>query len=291
MSAARELPRPNLFEYTDYRAFLRDYYAHRKSQKASKFSFRNLARMAGFSSPNFFKLVMDGKRNLSDASITSTIEALKLSRREGEFFRSLVHLGQADSSEAREKAAQELLKHSAYKEIHPLIESHFQYFSKWYNVAIREMVGTPGFVEDEREIARKLTPPILPVEARGAIELLLKLGLIRRGDSGTLEQSNALLQTQDEVISAALGGFHKSMIRLGADSIDRFPRNEREISSVTLTISNAGAARIKRMVQEFREEILRAVADDPEPNERIYQLNFQFFPLASTPVRKPKDES
>ena len=56
--------RPDLFAYLDYRAWMRDAYEAGKAH-ISAFSFRYLARRAGFSSPSFIKLVMDGQRNLS----------------------------------------------------------------------------------------------------------------------------------------------------------------------------------------------------------------------------------
>jgi hypothetical protein len=53
--------RPSIFQYSDYRAFLRDHFAYMKATNAS-YSFRTFSRLAGFNSPNFLQLVYDGKR-------------------------------------------------------------------------------------------------------------------------------------------------------------------------------------------------------------------------------------
>ena len=53
---------PNVFEYTDYRAFLQDLYTERKARGLSH---RWLAERAGLSSPSFLKAVMDGQKNLA----------------------------------------------------------------------------------------------------------------------------------------------------------------------------------------------------------------------------------
>ena len=54
----------NIFSYTNYRAFLRDLYLTKKSE-SSGFSHRVFVRMCGFASPNFLKLVIEGKRDAS----------------------------------------------------------------------------------------------------------------------------------------------------------------------------------------------------------------------------------
>ena len=65
----------SLFEYMNYRDYLRDYYAEKKKQHAF-YSFRLFAQKAGFASPNFFKLVIDGKRNMSKESVFRFSKAL-----------------------------------------------------------------------------------------------------------------------------------------------------------------------------------------------------------------------
>jgi uncharacterized protein (TIGR02147 family) len=56
----------DVFEYLDYRAFLRDIYLAKKAERRG-FSFRAFSRRANLRSPNYLKLVMDGERNLSRA--------------------------------------------------------------------------------------------------------------------------------------------------------------------------------------------------------------------------------
>ncbi|MEO5668060.1 MAG: TIGR02147 family protein, partial [Bdellovibrionota bacterium] len=55
---------PDILRYGEYRAFLADFYAYKKSQR-SGFSYRLFAAKAKLKSPNYLQLVMQGKRNLS----------------------------------------------------------------------------------------------------------------------------------------------------------------------------------------------------------------------------------
>ncbi len=75
------LARPSIYEYDNYRAFLKDMYDYQKA-KTTYFSFRYFARKAGYASPNFLKLVIDGGElfDLSSAEVAhrclSSIEDL-----------------------------------------------------------------------------------------------------------------------------------------------------------------------------------------------------------------------
>ena len=56
--------RIDVFDYLDYRAFLRDFYADMK-RTGRGFAFRSFSRRARLVSPNHLKRVMDGDRNLT----------------------------------------------------------------------------------------------------------------------------------------------------------------------------------------------------------------------------------
>ena len=62
------VPNSEIFRYADYRSFLRDYFVSQK-KAIPGFSYRLFAQKAGFASPAFFKLVVDGKKNLSKESV------------------------------------------------------------------------------------------------------------------------------------------------------------------------------------------------------------------------------
>ena len=78
---------PEIFKYLDYREYLQHAFAALK-QHDPKFSFRAFAMAGGISSPNFLKLVLSAKRNLTRASTAKTIAALRLNKQESDFFES-----------------------------------------------------------------------------------------------------------------------------------------------------------------------------------------------------------
>ena len=267
----------NLFEYDNYRSFLKDLYASLKQEK-NAFSFRFFSKQAGFRSPNFLKLVMDGKRNLSPDGIDKFARALKLNKEETNFFRNLVLLNQAVTLEEKKFYAEQLIRHRFYKKVNPLKQAQYDYYTNWYFIPVRELVGTVGFKEDPAWIAHQLIPPITTSEAEKALKELEQLGLIKRDEAGKLVQTDGFISTGDEVASTSVAQFHREMMQKAAESIDRFPNTEREISSVTIGLSEENSRQVKELIQRFRRELL-AIASQDQKSTGVHQVNFQLFPL------------
>jgi len=288
-----EILQINIFEYSNYRLYLKDVYIKMKAAQP-RFSFRSFARAAGFSSPNFLKLVIDEKRNLSPDSIAKLSSLLKLNKEEDAYFRNLVLLNQSKTGDESQFYSDQIIHSPAYRKFYPLKVAQYDYYAHWYIVPIREMVSLPNFKEDPEWIARTLQPQITPQEAKFALQTLLNLHFITRDSEGKLVQQSEIVSTGDEVTAAptipqlhkdAVMRFHKEMMRRGAEAIDRFEPTDRDISSLTMNLSRKNANKIKRMVQAFRKELLAISAAD-KGAELVYELNFQLFPLTRQMVER-----
>jgi uncharacterized protein (TIGR02147 family) len=266
-----------VFEYDNYRDFVRDFYLFSKANN-KKFSHRLFARLAGFKSSNFIKFIIDKKSNVSTESAENLAKAMKLSGAETDFFINLVHFNQAKSSEEKHRYAQELMGRKTSRKIFPLREAVFNYTSKWYLSVLRGLVGLPGFVEDTQWIAKNIFPSLTEAEVRKGFEDLLKLGLVIRDPAGKLTQTSANIASKDEVAFSSVAQFHRQMMARASESIDRTPREKRDISGMTIGMSPETAAKIKEMTQNFRKEIVEIAAQD-ENATAVYQLNIQLFPL------------
>jgi uncharacterized protein (TIGR02147 family) len=269
---------PNIFEYGDYRLFL-DHAFHAMKARDKKFSLRFFARVAGFKAHSFLRLVIQGKSNLSPDSIDKMAKAFKFNAEQTRFFRNLVHLNQATTTEEKHHFAKAILKSQTYRKIHPLRESQYQYFACWYYSVVRELVGLPGFREDARWIAAHTIPHIQPQEAEEALTHLLKLGLLQRDENGKLIQAEKVVSTPAEVSSAFIANWHREYLKKAAESIDTVPRERRDISAVSLSFSKENIEVIKKMIAEFRKEIVQ-VALQESNRDALYQLNIQFFPIS-----------
>ena len=85
---------PSIFEYMDYREFLRDYYRWKKVLSPS-FSYTVFAKKAGFGSKSFLPHVINGIRDLSRDSIFQIGEALGLDAKAMSYFEDLVGFNQS----------------------------------------------------------------------------------------------------------------------------------------------------------------------------------------------------
>lgn len=283
-----QTPEPEVFVYTNYREFLRDTYAFRKRTQP-RFSHRFFSRLAGFSSPNFLKLVMDGQRNLTASSIARFARAFGMNRAQREFFTNLVSMNQADSEAERNEYYRRLSNARRYLEVKEIERDQYDYYSTWYVPPIRELVAVDGFSEDPAWIARHLAPPITPRQAASALALLARLKLTGRDERGRLIQSDPMLTTGPEVQSLAVRNFHRAMIRRAEEALDRFPLDQRQVSGLTVAMSRARADRIAKRLHEIRRTLFEAMCEiDPgDPHEAVFQLNLQLFPLTRLVSRPP----
>ncbi len=269
----------SVYEFLDYRAYLRAYYEAAKRTRPS-FSYRLFSKLAGLRSPNFLKLVIDGERNLGAESIPRFTTALGLEGADAEFFGDLVALGQAQTLAEKNRAFERISASRRFRAARRIDGDLFAYLSHWYNPAIRELAARDDFSEDPRWIAAQLRPAIGPAEAAEAMKLLLSLGLlVRDPDSGRVARGEPTLTTEHEVRSLGAAAFHRQMLERAAASIETVPRELRDLAALTVCISPGRAAEVKQRIHEFREA-LTELCDADAQGDIVYQLNIQWFPLS-----------
>ena len=147
----------NLFEYLNYREFLRDAYEERHAGDW-RFSHRYIADRAGFDSSMFNK-ILQGKRNLTERMVSVFADIFCSDDREKSYFANMVAFNQAKNhSESR----QYLEKLVATKEckVEDLAKDQFEYFDHWYHAVIRELVTFYPYVGDDAALGLMVRPPI-----------------------------------------------------------------------------------------------------------------------------------
>ena len=273
------ITRPNVTEYIDYRRYLKDVYHASKQNKRESLSFRAFSLRAGFSSPNYLKLVMDGQRNLSLEGAQKFANALGLNKTEREYFTTLVLMNQADSSEEKEIAYRKLLQIARFKKTKQLEKNQFEYCAEWYHSVIRELVTHPQFDGTAQWLANRISPQITLSQAERSLELLVKLGFLKKEGGANYVQSAPVVTTGAEVVSLALYRYHMELLDLARRSLEHVPAEKRDMSSMTLGVSAKKIPLIKKRIQEFRQEILQMVSDDKQAEE-VCQLCLYFFPMS-----------
>jgi uncharacterized protein (TIGR02147 family) len=269
---------PDVFRYQDYRAFLRAYHESKKGQRG--FSLRAFSRRVGLRSPNYLQLVIDGARNLRPPMALRFGAGCGLQGRSLDYFCELVAFNQARSQAERELHYGRIRRFGRYRKVHELDVAEDTYHSHWFIPAIRELVSARDFDENPKWIAKTLLPSISTAEAERALRVLTELGLLVRDESGTRwVQAEPLIETGPGVLTHHLTSFHRAMLAHAAEAIDRVPRQDREIASLTLCLSQEKLRALKDELQEIRRDLLQRYPADAE-SERVVQVNFQMFPLS-----------
>jgi uncharacterized protein (TIGR02147 family) len=266
------------FAYLDYRAFLRDLYGHKKAANPG-FSHRAFSRRAGLKSTNYLHLVIGGKRRLTPDGAQRFARGFGLPKDESDYFCELVAFNQAKTTEERSRAYERLARFRKFRTAQKLELAQHDYHAHWYLPAIRELAAREDFRDDPAWIARTLVPSIAPAEAKKALARLLELGLLVRLRNGKLTRKTELVTTGSGPLGHHVVAYHRAMMERASESIDAIPRDEREISSVTLCVSQDVLLRLKERIREFRRELLHLAELEGEP-ERVVQINFQLFPLS-----------
>jgi uncharacterized protein (TIGR02147 family) len=275
-----------VYSYSDYRLFLADHYAYAKAHHS--FSFRAFSQRAGIRSSNYLRLVIDGDRNLSAPMAARFAKGCGLTGDRAEFFCELVAYCQADSVAERNRGYERLFRFRPFRAVHQLAREQAAYHTEWYVPAIRELVRRADFQDDPAWIALQLEPKISPAQAEKALATLLKLGLLRRQPAqlgGRLEQTSELVTTGAGPLGHHIFSFHHMMLERAGYALDHSPRDQRDISCLTLCVSDAKRRELEQRVRAFRKELLQAAELDDKP-ERVVQINFQVFAL-SVPVESP----
>jgi uncharacterized protein (TIGR02147 family) len=268
---------PSIFEYLDYRKFLKDYYEERK-RREPWFTHRYVASKIGFDSGYFTKLIQM-KRQMSLKYTQKFIELLDLNTKEAQYFQSLIRFCRARTHEEKNHHFKELV---GFKQCEKLVLSEQQYalFSNWYNLVIREILAYYPFDGDYQALAKMVNPAILPKQAKKAVKLLESLNLIRKGQSGCYKLVSPVWTTGEEVTSLAVINYQKSAMEIASGAYDRCPPDKRSMSTLTISISEKEYKEIEEEIRALRDRILAAARNCQKP-DRVYQCNFAIFPVTT----------
>lgn len=263
-----------IFDYDNYRDYLKDTYESLKERR-STFSYRSFARRAGVGSPGLLKMVTDGERNLSPLTTEKFIRGLSLAGLEAEYFRLLVRLNQTPSEKKRlplRRNMEELLERRKTRSLAKLKE---EYFLNWHLPAIREAIPCAGFANDPEKISRFLLDEMTPHQVQQALQLLVRLGLVKTGRNGRLYLTNLHLKADDDLNPQVLRNYHRQIMEEAKKSVERSKPGERELQSLIVAIDSEKIPQAKEKIRCFVEE-MREFLSGSRVNQ-VYQLSLQFY--------------
>jgi uncharacterized protein (TIGR02147 family) len=144
-------------------------------------------------------------------------------------------------------------------------------------LAIKQLISTPTFIEDEQWIYRRLRKKVSIGQIKIAIKDLEELNIIGRNESGKLVVLKHGLITSNDISSSVIKKHHAGMIELAKLALIEQEVKERQINSTTLKIKTEDISDAKRYIFEFIKDF--ASRFNTNNSDNIHQLNVQFFEL------------
>ncbi len=264
-----------IFEYTDYREWLRDAFDDFKKRK-SVISWRYMAMKLGADPGNLLR-VSQGKIHLTLSLVEPMAEFFELNEKESAYWTELVYFGRAktDAEALNHYEKMQMLKGIPLKR---LAKKELEFYRHWYCNAIRSIIGICKFKDDYEGLAESCTPAITVDEAKNAVKLLYDLNMISKDRDGFWKVNDTFVSTGGNWRSEAVRAFQKETIRLDGESLERHAPPLRDISTVTMTFNMNDIALIREKIKEFRSELLR-MSQEGSGDDTVFQLNVQLFPI------------
>lgn len=266
----------SVIEYQDYRQYILDYYTERK--RCSAFTWREFAKLAGFASGSYLKLVSDGKTRLVEEGAKKTAIAMGLLDFEYEYFILLVRYENAKNDQQKKKCFEQIHEITAAHKVKLLGSDSYAYYESWVHSVVRELApAMPG--AKPLEIAKACRIPVTAAEISESLHFLVKNNFLTEDADGNYHQTDKLLTTgRLDYVSVAVHSLLRQMGEFALKAFDDLPVSERYFSGLTLGVTEKSYEQVITELTGCRRKIIAIVSAEDE-TEKVCRLNMQLFPL------------
>jgi uncharacterized protein (TIGR02147 family) len=269
---------PSPYEFHDIIEFLKASFDHKRSADKD-FSLRSLSKQIGIS-VSMLPLILARRRGLSLETLDKIISAFSFADHEAVYLRSLRSLSEATDQNERLAALKRVQRANNYREHAPKEFETFQFLSKWYLPAIRELVGLEDFSPDPLWIQKRLRRRVSIKDIRSGWDFLVKHGFIAQGHDGRWHfPEGKTVECMGGVYKLSLGSFHKSMLNMAAESIEELTRDERDVQGFAIAVDDAGFEKVKDLITEFYAKVVECTSKTSKRKKVVY-LGSVLFPLS-----------
>jgi uncharacterized protein (TIGR02147 family) len=268
---------PNIYDFTDYRAFLRERLVALHSNNP-KHSQRWVAKNAGFQSLHLLSMILSGARSLAKDKVEPLSKVLKLDSRECEYFK-LIHALSEASSHEEQKAILREIKVAFKNGLFAFYgEEAVKAISTWYLGAIVQLTVIKDFKESPEWIAERLG--ITPEEAGEGLTFLKKHNFLVY-ENGVLVRSQPSLHTFGKLPPLTVASYHMQILEKAYQSSAK-TKDHKIIETLTIAIAKSELPEFKEAIKKFCREFDLDAESSSQVRTDVWQLAVAFFSL--TPV-------
>jgi len=271
--------KPLVFDYLDYRQFLKDCWTLEKKRKPF-FSLRYISGKIGINA-GYIAKVLNGQIHLGIKNVEAVASLFKLEGRELDYFIELVYFGRAKDENAISKHFERLQEIKGV-EFRTIADDTVEFYRHWYNMAIRSLLSINKTTEkDIRRISAMLIPQISIKQVRDSISLMKKLGMVVTDETGVYVVTEQFISTGEKWSSKIIRDYQQTQISLAGRALEEVAPEFRDISTVTLTTSTKDLPLIRERIKQFRHDLL-VLSQECVNDDAVMQMNVQLFPCALT---------
>lgn len=298
-NSTTSLSAPQVADYMDFRLYLAHFFEYKRKLTASDlrpYSYATFSAAANIKSPNYLKMIIEGRRNLSGEMVGKFAKALGLNKEGSEDFALLVAYGQATDPADRNMFLKKLSEHRVQAKLKTgeIDKKTWDKIPNWAAWVIYAMVDQEGVKFDTRSLREVLRGKASEDEIEQALQSLFKSGeLVQDPETGEVRKAHNLIESPEDVPVALVRKLQAQLMYLGLESLYQDSATEREFGTLTLTLTQPEFEEIRFKLRQLRKQINKdnSIARAGSKGEKVYQLNIQLFPLtnatshAATPTR------
>ncbi len=264
----------NIYHYAHYQDYLKDLYLAQVSLNAH-YTLTDFADWLQIS-VSMLSQVLNKKRNISLLVANKIAKKIPLNPEETLFFKNLITSQHSSNKIKKEKANQDILE-KKQKSLKSFDLKDFAIIREWHYLAIREATFIlPIAVHGSKKNLADFLG-LSEEKITEALKKLLSLDLIF--DAGGLyKATDTFFTVESKEASAAIQHYHRQILKVAESALVKDP-DQREYSSLLLSIKKEDVPKAKKLIQKFRQEFNQLMVQDGDPN-CLYCFATQFFEIS-----------
>jgi uncharacterized protein (TIGR02147 family) len=278
---------PEIGGYTDYRAFLKDFFNYKIEQHKNSYggySYKTFSAAADIKSPNYLKMVIDGERNLSPVTIKKFARAMQLSKDETDEFGLLVLFNQATDPLDRNRHLKNLSEYRMRKRVRSgeVSEETLENSPSWVAWVLHALADRANTSFSVPELHDLLLGRVKNDEIERILKQLIEAGALTRDEqSGEVKKGLKAPPNWEDIPAEVIRKLQAELIYLGMESLIQGRAEDREFGTLTVCLTEAEYEKLKFELRHLRKRIYKdaLIARAAGKGEKVYQFNLQLFPI------------
>jgi uncharacterized protein (TIGR02147 family) len=282
-----EKSKPVLGAYTDYRLFLQDHFEYRRYQTRMDrrpYSYAMFSAAADIKSPNYLKLVIEGKRNLSASMARKFSKAIGLSKSETDEFVALVNFTQTENPLERNRKLKELsdLRVGRKLKTGEIDHDTWEKVPSWVAWVLHALTDQKNVSADFESLYSQLRRKAKPDVVKRCLDKLMESGELVADAQGELQKGRLLMAGSENVPVDLVRKIQSELIYLGLESLAQDPPQDREFGAMTVALTEEEFEALKFELRQLRKRWTKdiLVKRQESKGDRVFQLNIQLFPVS-----------